>query len=438
MRMTFQPKKRVLHVIETLGHGGAEHQLALVVSALDRERYENIVCHLFPPEHLAARIRGDGVEVIGLGLVRGKKSLPAAIARLVGLIRARKIDLLHTSLFQADLAGGIAAKLCGVPAVNTLCNVYGGPERVADNKHMSPLKHAATMRLWGATQNRCFRRSIAISQAVRESAAENMGRPREAMTVIYRAFTDPPRASVDRGALKRSLGIEDGSPILLNVGRLAPQKGQKYLLAAMPAILAQFPRAQLLIAGEGWLRGELSAQIQALKLEAHVKLLGRREDTRALIETADQFVFPSLFEGLGVALIEAAGLGSTCVAARVGPIPEVIEHDRSGVLVPPRDPHALAAAINALAGDPARARALGDAARARIHSEFTVARMISALETVYDGILEGGDEHGSSRRRARHPQQRDGESGDPLAVRPTEEARRAHPEPHLSPPVVQR
>lgn len=430
-------KKRVLHVIETLGHGGAEHQLALVVSALDRARYENIVCHLFPPDHLASRIQQTGVEVIGLGLVRGKKSLPEASYRLARLIRARKIDLVHTSLFQADLAGGAAAKLCGVPAINTLCNVYGGPERVADNERLSLWKHTAAMHLWGAAQNRCHRRSIAISQAVLESAAENMGRPREAMTVIYRAFTDPPRAPVDKVAIKRSLGIEDASPILLNVGRLAPQKGQKYLLEAMPAILRAHPKAQLLIAGEGWLRADLEAQLRALKLEAHAKLLGRREDARALVELADQFVFPSLFEGLGVALIEAAGLGATCVATRVGPIPEVIEHDRSGVLVPPRDPRALANAVCALAEDPARARALGDAARARIHSEFTVERMISALEAVYDRILGGGDEHGSSRRRASHPQSREGEPGDPLAVRSAEEARRAHPEPHLSPPVVQ-
>jgi glycosyltransferase involved in cell wall biosynthesis len=378
--------KKVLHVIETLGHGGAEHQLSVTVGALDRTRFESIVCHLFPPDHLAPRIQSSGVRVIGLGLKRSKWSLPEAVYRLVQLIREQKIELVHTSLFQADLAGGAAGAIARVPVVNTLCNMMGGPERLADNRHMNPLKLTATMKLWGATLNRCHRHSIAISRAVLESAFENLGRPREKMSVIYRAFTDRPAAvDVSPLELKMALGIQHARPILLNIGRLAPQKGQRYLIEAMPEIVRAFPKAVLLIVGDGWLKAELESLAKTREVADHVKFLGRREDARALIELSDQFVFPSLFEGLGVSLIEAAGIGATCVATRVGPIPEVIEHGSSGVLVPPQDPVALACAIIDLATNESKARALGAAAKARVRSVFTVERMIRSLEDVYGG-----------------------------------------------------
>src|SRR5262245_40126949 len=128
MRLAKQPRvaRRVLHVIETLGHGGAEHQLALTVAALDRARFESVVCHLFPPAHLQERIERAGVRVIGLGLRRGKRSWPEAIYRLSQVIREVRPDLVHTSLFQADLAGGAAGSIAGVPVVNTLCDMMVG------------------------------------------------------------------------------------------------------------------------------------------------------------------------------------------------------------------------------------------------------------------------------------------------------------------------
>jgi glycosyltransferase involved in cell wall biosynthesis len=378
----------VLHIIETLGHGGAEHQLAVVARSLDRSRFESIVCHLYPPDHLASRIRIGGSEVRGLGLKRSKLNWPRAIARVRGLIRELRIDLVHTSLFEADLVGGTAARLAGVPCVNTLCNMGGEPERLIDNERNSLLKMHAHTRLWGTSMRLCQRHSIAISNAVLESAARTYGLPRERMSVIYRAYLPreaPSPESVER--VRRELGLEARSPILLNIGRLAPQKGQKYLIRAMAEISRALPSAMSLIAGEGWMRDELEREVASAGVAGHVRFLGRREDTPVLFELADAFVFPSLFEGLGVSLIEAAGAGRPAIASNVGPIPEVVEDGVTGLLVPPRDPAALARAIVRLAEDRAAARAMGEAARAKVAKELTVGEMVKRLEAVYDHLL---------------------------------------------------
>jgi glycosyltransferase involved in cell wall biosynthesis len=381
----------VLHVIETLGHGGAEHQLSVITGALDRGRYESVVCHLFEPAHLAERIRAQGVEVHGLGLPRSKRSWPAAVARLSEVIRRTRPDLVHTSLFEADLVGGTAARIAGVPAVNTLCNMGGEKEKLLDNVHMSWPKLWAHSQLWGAALRGLHRHSIAISRAVMRSAEATYGLDPARMSVVHRAYLERAEDAVEPAAIARlreELAVGEARPLLLTIGRLAPQKGQRYLLRAMPEVVRAHPRALLLVVGEGWLRPELEAEVRASGMGEHVRFLGRRQDTRRLLQLADMFVFPSLFEGLGVSLIEAAGLGRPVVASDVGPIPEVVEHGRSGVLVPPQDPGALARAIVDLADRPEHARALGEAARRRIATEFSLERMLAGLEAVYARALE--------------------------------------------------
>jgi glycosyltransferase involved in cell wall biosynthesis len=381
--------KRVLHVIETLGHGGAEHQLSVITGALDRERYESVVCHLYEPAYLAERIRAQGVPVHGLGLERSKRSWPEAIARLGRLVRHARPDLVHTSLFEADLLGGTAARIAGIPAVNTLCNMGGEKEKLLDNVHMSWAKLRAHTELWGGAMRTLHRHSIAISRAVMRSAEATYGLDPARMSVVYRAYLEQPDAA-DPAALARlrdELAVGEARPLLLTIGRLAPQKGQRYLLRAMPEVVRAHPRALLLVVGEGWLRPELEAEVRASGMGDHVRFLGRRQDARRLMQLADVFVFPSLFEGLGVSLVEAAGLGRPVVASDVGPIPEVVEHERSGLLVPPRDPGALATAIVDLAARPERARALGEAARQRVATEFGLERMLAGLEAVYARAL---------------------------------------------------
>ncbi|HLF03709.1 MAG TPA: glycosyltransferase [Dehalococcoidia bacterium] len=380
---------RILHIIDTLNYGGAERQLLLNVSALDRSLFQSYICCVEEEGALAATAAELGVPVYSLG-IRGKPQWPQAVFRLGRLLRSLKIDLIHTSLADADILGAAASRFWGIPAVSTLCSIAGGPERMIDNPQITGFKLAVNNKLWGLALRSGHRRCIAISQAVKQSSIKVYGLREEKLSVIYRSLPDSWfTAALGTGPdhLRATLGLENAYPILLNVGRLVPAKGQRYLLQAMPQVLARFPQARLLIAGEGPLRGALETLVQELGIAPQVNLLGRRSDVRDLLALSDIFVFPSVFEGLGASLVEAAGMGKPCIASRVGPIPEVVEEGKSGMLVPSRSPQALAQAIIELAGDRERAAAMGRRGREIAQDKFRIAPAIQQLEALYRQLL---------------------------------------------------
>ncbi|MBK8010998.1 MAG: glycosyltransferase [Deltaproteobacteria bacterium] len=414
--------KTILHLIETLGHGGAEHQLALAVGALNREKYRSLVCHLYSPGHLKPTIEASGVKVLSLGLARSKKNWPEALFRLFQIVRCEGVDLIHTSLFEADLLGGVVGMMTGVPVMGTLCNIGGEAVRLEDNPRLGAFRLKASTMLWGLSLRRLHAHSIAISNAVQNSAIRTFGLSSDPSrsTVIYRAITQNGRTMApsampgarenenldqspdqshnanahDPGVtarLRALLDLGESAPVILHVGRLAPQKGQRYLLEAMAAVLVKEPRARLLVVGEGWLRPALEAQAQSLGISKAVSFLGRREDVPALHRVADMFVFPSLFEGLGVSLLEAAHAGLACIASNVGPLPEIIEDQVSGILVPAKDADALSAAILRISSDDEMRRRLGENAQKSVSQRFDLRRMIDGMEKLYDSVFARRD-----------------------------------------------
>jgi glycosyltransferase involved in cell wall biosynthesis len=181
------------------------------------------------------------------------------------------------------------------------------------------------------------------------------------------------------------MGIRDDQLVLLNVGRLVPQKGQRYLIEAMSMV--DDPGAVLLIAGVGFLEQELKSTAERMGVLDRVRFLGRRDDVPALLEAADVFVFPSLFEGFGVALLEACAAGKACIATSVGPIPEIITNKETGVLVPSANPEALASAIDWLVQDPGLIAAYGASAKRRVHARFSISDSVKQLEGMYEELI---------------------------------------------------
>ena len=366
----------VLHVINTLGQGGAENQLALQATGFSRDRIRSIVCHLSSPAHLAGRIAAAGVNVKELGLPTGMRSVPRAVERLVQVIRQERVDVVHTSLLESDIAGGMAATLTGVPSVATLCNLPADAERVVDNPRLGVLKSATTTEIWGFALRTLHTRVVAISQSVGIAAEKSYRIPPERIEVIYRAL---PSHAPSR---ERTVGP---SARLLHVGRLAPQKGQKYLLEAMPGVLARHPDTRLLIVGEGWLESSLRQLAEELGIAPNVDFLGRREDVPELMASCDAFVFPSLFEGLGVSCLQAADHAMPCVVSDIGPLREVIQPG-SGLLVPPRDPQALATALLRVLDDRVEARAMGLRAQQFARSRFAKEQILEQWMTTFESV----------------------------------------------------
>ena len=276
-------------------------------------------------------------------------------SRLVGRLRRalRGVDLVHTHLVHADVHGALAAR---APLVSTKHN--DDPFRAGSFRHVERLL------------TRRFSRVIAISEALRRFNVERVGLPARKLDVVHYGLDELPRPWGENP----DPGLPDGSRVLLCVARLAPQKGVDVAVRALPAIRARHPDAVLVVLGEGPERPRLAGE--------GVYLPGRVGDVAPWYRRAELVVHPARWEGFGIALLEAMLAAKPVVASAVSSAPEIVAD--TGVLVPPDDPTALAAAVNELLADRERAAELGAAGLERARAEFSVARMADRTLQVYE------------------------------------------------------
>jgi len=216
---------------------------------------------------------------------------------------------------------------------------------------------------------------------VRRFSVEQVGLPAAKVEVVHYGLGELPRAWAENPRLDLP------EPLLLAVCRLAPQKGLETAVRALPSI----PRATLLVLGDGPERATLEALADSLGVRDRLLLPGRVGDVAALYRRATVVVHPARWEGFGLAMLEAMLAAKPVVAARAGSAPELVEHDRTGLLVPVDDPAALAEAVASLLADPDRAQAMGRAGEERARTEFSVARMAERTFSVYERVLARGE-----------------------------------------------
>jgi len=188
--------------------------------------------------------------------------------------------------------------------------------------------------------------------------------------------------------IKRQLGLAEAWPIIGCVGRLCEQKAQQYLVDSIAFLRKQYPQMRLLLVGEGGLRSLLEKRIQEFGLSSHVLLLGERDDIADLLNIFDIYAMSSLWEGVGRALTEAMYWRLPIVATPVNGVTELIAHEETGLLVPLRDPKALAAAIDRLASDRELAKQLGANAHRKAVDLMDGRQMIVAIEALYERLVE--------------------------------------------------
>ncbi len=188
---------------------------------------------------------------------------------------------------------------------------------------------------------------------------------------------------IDREAKRRELGIPADATVLGIGVRLSAQKGLTYLVQALPEVVGRFPRVVLVIAGEGPLEQDLRNEAEGLGLGGRVKFIGPRVDVPELLQVFDLYVLPSLWEGLPMVLLEAMAAGCPIVATGVGGVPSAIEDGVNGLLVPPRDPAALAHAIVRVLGDETLRRRMGQAGKQVFGERFSAEKMTRRYEQLY-------------------------------------------------------
>lgn len=375
---------RIFHTLSGLKVGGIVSLLLHNLEYMDRDHFENIICCLGNNVQLEERFVGAGYSPIILGH-RSGDSLLRLVGRAVRAIRQLRADVVHTNMAFDSRIGAVAGRIAAVPVVATLHN---------DNP--KTLRHLdGVLDRWVVQPS--VSRFIAVSQLTRDVHLERRKLPRERVEVIYSGI---PTARYARASpshelreLRAGLPVGDAYPLLLNVGRLYKQKGQKYLIPMMDELLSRWPRAQLLIVGGGDEEAELRRLVKEQALGDSIHLLGIRTDVKQLLEIADVFVFPSLWESFGLAALEAMASGVPVVASRIGGIPEIIQDGVDGVLVPPHDPAAMALAVDKLASSTELATRIGEAAMLTAQSRFDSSKSVRGVEAIYRAVASFSRAH---------------------------------------------
>jgi len=378
---------KILHVITTLGVGGAEKHLLWLTAGQARRGHATAVAYLKGEGELTAEFQRQGVtvhrlsgEVAGGG--GGQKLLPLvgplwrARQDLVALIRREQPDIVHTHLLKADAVGAVSAAAGGARA---LVASKHNDERALLRKPVSIVHGLLARRV---------ARTIALSDHVARFIATH-GRVRVA--TIRRVYYGVDAAALQprrtRAAVRAELGLSESAPVLVCVGRLAPQKDHPTLLAALARLPSEV--TLLIVGGDPFGDGEarLKAEAARLNLGARARFLGIRHDVPDLLGASDLFVLPSLWEGLGLVFLEAMAVELPVVASNISAIPEVVEDGESGWLVNPGDPEALARAIASALADPAERARRGRNGRQRLLAKFALPRMIDETLAVYAEAL---------------------------------------------------
>lgn len=371
----------VAHVITGLGSGGAEGFLARLVPALASHSVTGTVFSLTDDGVHGEELRSQGTEVCPLGL-RVNRPDPRIPVRLVRHLRDIRPDVVMTWLYDADIVGGIAARLAGIPVLWNIRQSAMGPE--------APTRHHLLLLSEVLLSRVLPRRIICVSQSAKDDHVA-VGFPAQRMVVIHNGV-DVERFRPDsaaRAALRQELGIPTDATVIGHVARFDPQKDHATMLRAAAVVLCRRPGTHLVMCGDGVLASNrrLSNLVEASGIDrSGLHLLGRRPDVERLMTAFDVAVSSSAYgEGLTNAIAEAMAGGIPCVATASGDAVQLLGD--TGEVVPVRDPAALAEGILRVA---TRTQVPDAAARRRIVDHFSLAAAAEAYSSVIRDTIAGG------------------------------------------------
>lgn len=333
------------------------------------------VCSLYDKGEIGLEMEKLGIEVVCLQ--KAKNRFDWTIVRdIYRLIKEKNTKIVRTHRYNANLYGRLAAILARVPCIiASVHNIY-----MRDRKINRRIVNHILSRLTDYV--------VAVSETVKKDIVRYDAIPLSKIKVIFNGVDMNRFLNAHGAATRREFNIPLSAGLIGSVGRLTDQKGLTYLLEALSEVIRTHPETMLLLVGDGERKDELKAHVERLHIQENVIFAGWRGDIPEILNALDIFAFPSLWEGLPNALIEAMAAGKPIVATDIPPIRELIISQDNGILVAPNDSAAIAAAITSLLRDREYAATLGKTAQMRARALFSVDSTMNTYTALFQQVLE--------------------------------------------------
>ena len=373
-----EKKVSILFVIDGLEFGGGERVFLQLAAGL-KDRYQ-VFAAAMPEGSFENELKRLKIQFLPVDISRRISFKP--ICQIKDIIRSNKIDLVHSQGARADFFARMASRIAGVPHI--LCTIA----MPIEGFDIGPLRKKI-YRFMDWLLERYVERFIVVSDSLQKTLIRRRGISSQRVVRIYNGIElDQYRPDAEYGNLRKEWGVPEDFPLIAAIGRMVWQKGFEYLIEAIPAITKTFPKAKILVVGDGPLRKSLEALSEELRVKDNVIFTGFRSDIKEMLAAIDILVIPSILEGFPMITLEAMAMAKPIIATRIDGIVEQISDGEEGILVPSGDPDALAKAIIKVLTDTKSGKTIGLAARKKVEQEFSVEKMVAETEKVYLSLLK--------------------------------------------------
>ena len=376
-------KIKLLHVITHLPIGGAQDNTLYTVELLNKDKYDiSLSCNL-DGELVSRAKKVKNLKLYDVPNLRREVSIIndiRAFLYLYKLIKKENFTIIHTHSSKAGFLGRIAAMLNKTPIV--IHTIHG----FAFHDYMNSFKKNIFIYLEKLSA-KWTHGLVTVSNLNKKKVVDLGIAPIEKLKNIYSGIDLTLFINEKNDQFRKELNLDSNHLLLGSVGRLSNQKDPITMIEAFCIVIKRFPNAHLTLVGDGELRDEILIKIDQLQLNGRVHLTGNKNDPWKIYHSLDLFIMSSIYEGLGRSITEALSCGVPVVCTSVEGVPEIVRDNKTGILVPPKDPGALATGIIKSLNDMDNARKMAEEGRKFVNENFDVKKMVDDIDTLYDTLL---------------------------------------------------
>ena len=376
-------KIKLLHVITHLPIGGAQDNTLYTVELLNKDKYDiSLSCNL-NGELVSRAKKVKHLKLYDVPNLRREVSIIndiRAFLYLYKLIKKENFTIIHTHSSKAGFLGRVAAMLNKTPIV--IHTIHG----FAFHDYMNSFKKSIFIYLEKLSA-KWTHGLVTVSNLNKKKVVDLGIAPIEKLKNIYSGIDLTLFINEKNDQFRKELNLDSNHLLLGSVGRLSNQKDPITMIEAFCIVIKRFPNAHLTLVGEGELRDEILIKIDQLQLNGRVHLTGNKNDPWKIYHSLDLFIMSSIYEGLGRSITEALSCGVPVVCTSVEGVPEIVRDNETGILVPPKDPSALATGIIKSLNDMDNARKMAEEGRKFVNENFDVKKMVDDIDTLYDTLI---------------------------------------------------